>query len=581
MKLALIEKPENIDFSQFDKTISFCIVKHINIGEYATLPEIFAIVEEIGLELQLWLKKHNEKRSFMYRDVDILLAYELPLFDFLYNLCQKIFIVKKIIEKESPDEIWISGTDYKDNLQYPCLNSFLKDFLPAGISLKYFYSGGESAQKNISNSHNPNAFFKKSFLAFVISFISRLNAKRNSGILIYSDLSQTEGLFEYINHKKTIFLREKFPLSLAFYFLRKRIDLRLLSEFDIPAISKKNSFEGKFNSFKDKLDALADTLAIKNTNVTPYLKKYLSAIWNKELRRILETVEQSYLLFERLKITSLLLDEDKSVSKNILTQVSGKYKVKSYVNCHGEPFHRVGYSPLVADRIFVWSKEQKNVLSQWGIDSERIIVSGCIKYDKYLRVSPSLVKNKICKQLHLNFEKPVCLITPIPISQGGHILKKTMWQINKEVIDCACGFRDIQIIIKLHHSDISQKSITESVKKMNQDKVVILSNYDSLALAKGSDFLIACHTTFAIDAIAYEKPVILFEEQSIEKYGKYNVFFDGTTKEKLISSINTIVNNLNNNKNMQYDCDARPVFAEDKTASRIVADILQEVHKNG
>ncbi|MFA5008042.1 MAG: hypothetical protein WC546_02355 [Candidatus Omnitrophota bacterium] len=581
MKLALVEKPENTDFSEFDKVISFCTDKHINIEEYATLPEIFAIVEEIGLELGIWLKKHNRKGYFTYRDIDILLAYELPIFDFLYNFCQKIFIIKKIIEKNSPDEIWISGKDCKDDPQYPSFNLFLKDLLPENISLKYFNSDKKDTQRNVSDRSHANGFLQKSFIATVASLFFRLSPKRNSGILIYSDLSQTEGLLKCIDHKKIIFLREKFPLSLTPYFFKERINLRLLSEFNAPEVLNKNYPEGAPNYFNDKLNALSDALIIKNINVTPYLKNYLKAIWNKELRQTLETVDQSYLLFKRLKIISLLLDEDKSVSKNILAQVSGKYNVRSYVNCHGEPFHRVGYSPLIADRIFVWSPEQKDVLLQWGIESEKIIVSGCVKYEKYSGIPASRIKRKICRQLRLDLKKPLCLITPIPISEGGHILKKTIWQINKEVIDTVCGFKDIQIIIKLHHSDISQKSIKESIRKMNQSRVVVLTNYDSLALAKGVDFLVACHTTFAIDAIAYKKPVILFEEQSVEKYGKYNVFYDGTNKEKLIGSINAVTVNLGNNNTTKYDCDARPVFVEEKTASCILAEVLEEMPKNG
>lgn len=542
MKIALIEKEEDQGIEGFDKVISFCRTGYPNADCYATLHDIIGVRCPVALNLDLWIDGQSENTHFIYRDINILQAYRLSIFDFLANVAKKVFIVQKIIEKESPRQIWISRDNPARNLKFPFLNYFLDGFIPPRIELKYF---GNSVRKENSAAvvvEKDKLFFLRLFLAMVRHSLNACSESKNDNILICSDLNKIPVLCDYLNRKNAIFLREELPESLLLYLFKHRINLKLFSDFKLSK-RQKNDIEKAYDFALSGIDGLQDTLYIWGLNFTPCVKRYLVAALRNELRSTLEIVDQSHILFERYKIKSLLLDEDKAISKNILAQLCRKYKVRSYVNCHGEPLQKVGYLPLTADKMLLWGQRQKEIFLEYGLEKSRTIVVGSTKYDMYLQAPASFLKAGICRKLKLSVAKPVALIALWPLSKrGDDLLENTIWSLNRQIISTVDSFPDVQIIVKLHPSDESESYLYDLTRELGSDKIRVLKDYDSLALTKGADFLIVCITTMAIDGLAYKKPVILTEKLSVDTYKEMNVFYDGTCIEKLKKSITGIMN---------------------------------------
>ena len=107
MKIALIEKEQDLDPSQFDRVISFCRDGNDNVARYYSFDERHAVSEKVYHDIHAWIERQKNGVRFMYRGIDVLEAYGKRMFDFAFNVCQRIYVVEKIIGAERPAELWI------------------------------------------------------------------------------------------------------------------------------------------------------------------------------------------------------------------------------------------------------------------------------------------------------------------------------------------------------------------------------------------------------------------------------------------------------------------------------------------
>lgn len=576
VKIALIEKEEAVNLTGFDKVISFKQDENTHINSYINTDDLHKNYDEIYTQVHLWLRGYSVSKSFFYRDVDVLAAYGKKIFDFVYNISQKIYAVKQVIKKESPTELWISKNYSKADTSRSCLAFFIADFMPSNISLKYF--NPDSMQvSHVIRSGKRGAPFLKVPVNFMRRLSHLLRKPVNDNIVIYSDLNKIPSLFEHLNGENIIFLRDDLPIRLMPFLLKNGISLRLFSDFRVSKEIMAN-ISAISNDFINRLSDSSDDLTVDGVNFTPYLKKYLTAIWRKKLISTIEKIEQMHLMFQGLGIKSLLVDEDRSEIKNLLVQVSKKYHRRSYVNSHGDPFHKISVLPLAADHMLVWGHIYRNRLERWGMEKNRAIVVGCSKYDKYLEKPVAMLRTKICDDLALDPSKKIVLIAACPFKLGRDIWRANLaWEKLKMILNTLKSFQDLQIIIKLHSGDTSGAEILNLVKGLSMDNVKVIKSYDPLTLAKAVDILIICISTFAIDGLAFQKPVVLTSTYGIEDYDELKVFYDGTTKLKLESSLRDIIDGLHENHitNWQFAVN-HCLDGMGGAASKKIADILSK-----
>jgi hypothetical protein len=416
------------------------------------------------------------------------------------------------------------------------LDFFIKDFIPKDIALHYFPEHKKEPPDGKKESH-----VIENLLNIPKMLLNAFLCKRRRGdVLISSDLNKIPKLFENLKNKNIIFLREKVPAKLLFHLFKKGVRLSLYSDFKISK-DKKGYLKEISYDFIDKIDKLSENISVKGYDLSTYVKIYMTAVWKKELIQTLKIINQTHAIFNKHKITALLVDEDRGVHKNLLVQVSKQYCCKSYVNCHGDLGHKIGFLPLTADYIFSWGELHKELFINWGLPQDKIIITGCSKYDICFKKSVEDLKRELCNHSGVSWQKPVCVIAPMPLKYRRNILEATMWQQIKDMIITVSKFKDMNIIVKLHSGDDNLKQVELLVKNLNHKSIKILKEYDPLKLAKLTDILIVHASTFALDGFAYKKPVILTSAKSFEKYKHLEFFYDGTTLEKLDDSLNCIL----------------------------------------
>jgi hypothetical protein len=79
---------------------------------------------------------------------------------------------------------------------------------------------------------------------------------------------------------------------------------------------------------------------------------------------------------------TLVLGEDATPFSRAATLVARRQGVRSVVVQHGAPCIRFGFAPLLADQVAAWDEASREQLAGWGVDSQRIAVTGSLALDQ-------------------------------------------------------------------------------------------------------------------------------------------------------------------------------------------------------
>jgi len=87
-------------------------------------------------------------------------------------------------------------------------------------------------------------------------------------------------------------------------------------------------------------------------------------------------LEQIDLHFGEVRPDALVLDEDATPMARAAVAMARRHGVRSLVVQHGVPCCRFGFAPLAADEILAWGQPSEETLLRWGVESERVRVTG-------------------------------------------------------------------------------------------------------------------------------------------------------------------------------------------------------------
>jgi hypothetical protein len=154
---------------------------------------------------------------------------------------------------------------------------------------------------------------------------------------------------------------------------------------------------------------------------------FLPIFWNKvrmflrwETQRMVEMCRNINSALDQVRPEYVIVDEDVIPFNRALVISARRKHIKTLVVSHGLPGARLTYVPLQSDNIAVWGEYTKSILRRWGISSDKIIVTGCPKYDKLNMFTGMLgeQKDSFCKEFKWSTEKPIALVVT-----GGLVLE--------------------------------------------------------------------------------------------------------------------------------------------------------------
>lgn len=509
--------------------------KHLDIEKYQSI--YFDLDEAVNR----FILECKNREAFFYRGISFLQSFRLRLFLYLLNaeVLQRTF--RNLANSYPQASFHIEKNDL--NGHEPFLSQLLGETCPDLVS-RFLILENKSPGSLWTNLPTKQ-LLKRTLWPLRIRCVSR-----NSKVLVYSDYYRASAVMARLG-----------GANCTYYtcFPEPKIFLSSLKEhfsFIQNICSRADEIAYRKNIDQHRLESEIRSLLDRSFCGFPQLRgvaqRFLEYLFKTELPAVFFQIDRVYELFEESSsLRSVLLDEDVTPFKNALCQVAMKFKKKCFVETHGALGGKHGFLPLTADHMFVWGEVQKKKLIQWGCSPERLIVSGCSKYETYKAKQDQAIRNRICKKYA--FTASTCTISFFPHPSIDNCSPYDKFIRDRvDLILNTLKSMDVQVIIKLHPGERNKDFYYSWVKKNNaKNRIVVTQKVDPLLLAKASDFLIVHDSTMAVDGFAMGKPVIffpllsedVFSDNSVSEFGDGGIFYRPQNMEELNTILKTLMLN--------------------------------------
>ena len=216
-------------------------------------------------------------------------------------------------------------------------------------------------------------------------------------------------------------------------------------------------------------------------------------------------------LFAKRRPGAVLLWTDFEAFERICTLAAKQQKIPSIVAQHGifetetENNDRkwiTGFTPMLADRIFVWGNFFRKELEKEGVPSQSIAVTGTPKFDflKGKQFRPTEFRKKI------SVKESEALVTLIMSSEP---------YMQSRMIDMAFkaskNFPKCRFAVKVHPSEAKEKYV-KMAEKLGKSAIVLQAE-DLYELMNASELVVVHASTVGIEAAALGRPVVIMTKK--------------------------------------------------------------------
>jgi glycosyltransferase involved in cell wall biosynthesis len=159
------------------------------------------------------------------------------------------------------------------------------------------------------------------------------------------------------------------------------------------------------------------------------------------------------------------------------------------------------YDMIVADRVAVIGDLSRRLWEEHGIPAEKLVVTGAPRFDVKYRLDPG-APERIRAALGVPSGKPIITFATQP-------LPATVVERNtKNVVRAAKRFPDHQLVFKVHPREEPAR-YRRLLGKLEVDKIIITQDVDLNALLQASALVVTGFSTVALEAMAYDRPVLI------------------------------------------------------------------------
>ena len=533
---------ENTTFVAADyethKKLTDSNTKHELLDNYLQKKERLELYDFV-LSKYTWYENLSRKSDFEFNNINILsLMSPLEFHEFILTVLIKLFSIKNIISRESPNEIFVSEKFLKyiklvqDKNKIHTFNSNLNDeksFLTNKIELRFNilskpctfyiskknYSSLKKIYENFFCKIN-NLWLDKKTLKEIILLVEfntstyeemiRTLSKSNKQVVVLNRRRSS------IWNKNSIGILKSNNVKIL--DPEKFFDLHADPEF---ALEHKRLNENLHELWKSK--ELFSIFSMKEISFWPLIKDRLKKIYDYRLDDYLKFIFQSRNFLTQLNIKKIICLGESGETENVLLQ-SVENDVDSILLQHS--FLR--YNPelkklqwkyedqnmlgLTCKKFFLWGNSDLNYfLENSKIQKDQLIISGSPRHDQFLQIKSS-TNSHTTKNI---------LITLSPISERSglgdtNLIIKYNYFLEK-ILKILNEFNDLKITVKLHPGENPHNSILIDFLK-NQSNITVFQIKNPNELIKKSDLMINISpelydsSTIMLEGLLLRKPVI-------------------------------------------------------------------------
>lgn len=204
----------------------------------------------------------------------------------------------------------------------------------------------------------------------------------------------------------------------------------------------------------------------------------------------------------RLRPGCVVLDQDATPLARVVVAEARRGGVPSLVVQHGAPCVRFGFAPLAADRFCAWGEPARRQLLDWGIDAERIVVTGCPRIEprgpaEARAVGPARRRPRL---LLLATAPPR---DDRPDSVEFHLTTHTYRAMLDAVAECRARF-DAELIVRPH----PRAGVCSAVAELATRGARVEGDVPLLRQVQGVDCVISCASSAGLEAAHFGARVI-------------------------------------------------------------------------
>jgi len=165
--------------------------------------------------------------------------------------------------------------------------------------------------------------------------------------------------------------------------------------------------------------------------------------------------------------------------------------------------------PIVTDKIAVNGIFAKNNLINRGVASEKIVITGCprfdILYDKLTKEKE--IKERVYNYLHVEREEGIVILATQPIS--SNVRKEDKVELLTGVFTAMKHFPDKKLVVKLHPSEEISDLYLRIGRKVGLENAIYVRDIDMHDLLLASELLITRQSNVGIDAVLAGKQLVI------------------------------------------------------------------------
>lgn len=289
--------------------------------------------------------------------------------------------------------------------------------------------------------------------------------------------------------------------------------------------------------------------------------------------RLLAEVERQ---LRAVQPDALVCDEDATPLPRVAIHVSRPFGTQSYVVQHGAPCIRFGFSPPAADRLLVWGDASQRQLARWGVDRDRITITGAPYREDAVIVPPSTPRAK-GSSAHIVLLATVPPRDSRPDSVEYHLTRRTHTEMLAAACRAVSQVPNASLTIKLHPRSSNEVDIKQVLASFPGLTVSVVRRGNLSRLVRGAACVLSCASSAGVEAAACGVPVIqLLPIGSIDLLPTEEWGFLGTARNaaELTLLLSAALSGAR-------PCPANPVFAASGriAAQRIVQAVFSSLPK--
>ncbi|HPJ68322.1 MAG TPA: hypothetical protein PLQ82_05125 [Desulfobacteraceae bacterium] len=284
------------------------------------------------------------------------------------------------------------------------------------------------------------------------------------------------------------------------------------------------------------------------------------------------------IMLEFLEPKYILTHYDRYSFTASLCSVAKKFSIPVFTMSHGIVGNSIGYTPLIADKVFAWGERQMQDYLRFGLEENKIVVAGAPQMSQDIKADKAQLKAKLGIKSNIK----IILLATNPIQKKLRIKLFEIFCIALNKLSA----NEYYGVLKIHPSEnmdfyTSLENIPPNLF-LDREKSISYEEYFALA-----DMVCNYNSAFAIDAILRGLPLVtinvhdgyLFQAKDYFESGKLPVVTNG---EELASIIEAYFNDNNfadslNRRISEYA--SKCCYASGKDAARNILLGINEYFK--